>query len=78
MCIRDSIYTVNPEQSMERAVPHGDILVLDWEGNLKARYRLDMYIDGIVVDEERKMIVGCGDKGKGRGRQFFKLKLINE
>lgn len=72
------IYTVNPEQSMERAVPHGDILVLDWEGNLKARYRLDMYIDGIIVDEERKMIVGCGDKGKGRGRQFFKLKLINE
>lgn len=72
------IYTVNPEQSMEYAVPYCEILMLDWEGNLKARYRLDMYINDIVVDEERKMIVGCGDKGKGKGSQFFKLKLINE
>ena len=72
------IYTVNPEQSMEYAVPHCEIVVLDWESNLKARYRLDMYIYGIVVDEERKMIVGCGDKRKGKGSQFFKLKLINE
>lgn len=70
------IYIVNPEQKLNQPKPHGDILVLDWEGNLKARYRLDMYIDGIVVDEERKMIVGCGDKGKGKGRQFFRLELL--
>lgn len=69
------IYLINPEQKLERAEPHGDILVLDWDGNLKARYRLDMYIDGIVVDEERNVIVGCGDKGKGKGRQFFRLEL---
>ena len=71
------IYTVNPEQKLDRPEPHGDILVLDWEGNLKARYRLGMYIDGIVVDEERNVILGCGDKGKGKGRQFFRFDLLH-
>ena len=68
------IYLVNPEQQLPPPKNYSEIVVLDWEGNLKIRYRLNKFVVGIVVDEDRKAIIGCCNKsGKG---SFFKLDIL--
>ena len=68
------IYMLNPEQQPPSPqTAHSEIVIMDWEGNLKVRYRLDWFVNGIIVDEARGVIVGCGDKGQGAA--FFELNI---
>lgn len=68
------IYMLNPEQQPPSPqTAHSEIVIMDWEGNLKVRYRLDWFVNGTIVDEARGVIVGCGDKGQGAA--FFELNI---
>lgn len=68
------IYMLNPEQQPPSPqTAHSEIVIMDWAGNLKVRYRLKWFVNGIIVDEERGVIVGCGDKGQGAA--FFELNI---
>lgn len=69
------IYLLNPEQPFSGPTQaYSEIVILDWEGNLKVRYRMDRFVSGMVVDEDRKVIVGCGNDGTGN--TFFELDIL--
>ena len=71
------IYLLNPEQQPPSPPKlHSEIIIMDWDGNLKVRYRLDRFVYSIIADEERGVIVGCGDKGKGAA--FFELNILTD
>lgn len=69
------IYLLNPEQPFSGPTQaYSEIVILDWEGNLKVRYRMDRFVYSMIVDEERKVIVGCGNDGTGN--TFFELDIL--
>lgn len=76
ICTTDKhIYIANPEQRIEAPEPHCNILVMDWKGNLVARYRLDAFVYDFFVDETRKQIFGiCARDSKVT---FFSFNILN-
>jgi hypothetical protein len=56
-------------------LPHCNLLVLDWEGNLVAKYRFSVLINDIFVDEERNIL--CGSCSDYESTRFFKMDLLD-
>ena len=54
-----------------------NILVLDWQGNLIAKYRPDVSIRHFLVDEQRNMICGTCWK-EGEGIVFFTMDILHK
>ena len=70
------IYLINPNQlGAGPLLPHCNLLVLDWEGNLVAKYRFSVLINDIFVDEERKIL--CGSCSDYESTRFFKMDLLD-
>ncbi len=70
-------YIFNPNKlGRAPAEPHCNIVVLDWEGNLVARYRLSVWVRDFFVDESKKVLFGsCW--APSQGEAFFSLNLLN-
>ena len=70
------IYLINPNQlGAGPLLPHCNLLVLDWEGNLVAKYRFSVLINDIFVDEERNIL--CGSCSDYESTRFFKMDLLD-
>lgn len=59
----DYIFIANPEQHIESIMPHSNILVMDWNGNLIARYRLNVFVKDFFVDSSDNTIWGLCTSG---------------
>lgn len=71
------IYLLSPDtRGLSKAKPECSILVIDWEGNLVARYRLNTYLYSFFIDEDSKKCIGVGCQ-KGGVYSFFSFKLLN-
>lgn len=71
------IYLINPNQlGAGPLLPHCNVLVLDWEGNLIAKYRFNVLLNDIFVDEERNLL--CGSCSDYEGTRFFKMDLLDD
>lgn len=70
------IYILNPDKlGIAAAKPRCNILVLDWEGNLIARYKFNVWVYDFFVDEANEIIFGsCW--GKLKKDAFFSLKTL--
>lgn len=70
------IYILSPEKlGLAPTKPRCNILVLDWQGKLVARYRLNVWVYDFFVDESSKILFGscwCHSKGS----TFFSLDII--
>lgn len=72
------IYLINPGRLlMSPDVFESNILVLDWQGNLVAKYRLGVYVNDIFVDEERNVMYGSCWK-EGEGIVFFTMNMLHD
>lgn len=70
------IYILNPDKlGIARTEPRCNILVLDWEGNLVTKYKLNAWVYDFFVDEAKNIIFGTcwGDSKKD---VFFSLNLV--
>lgn len=68
------IYIVNPAQKLSELLPKCNLLVLDWNGNLIARYRLDFFIYSSFIEGEDRSLFGTCWK-EPEGFRFFRLKF---
>ncbi|WP_291529242.1 hypothetical protein [Bacteroides sp. UBA939] len=70
------IYLLNPDKlGIAAAKPRCNILVLDWDGNLVARYKLNVWVYDFFVDEVNNIIFGsCW--GNLKKDVFFSLNLL--
>lgn len=72
------IYLLNEDRPSSIPVAlKNNIMVLDWQGNLIARYRLDVSIRHFFVDEQRNMICGTCWK-EGEGIVFFTMDILHK
>lgn len=71
------IYLLNlGELGIAPLVPRSNILVLDWQGNLIAKYHFNVLVYSFFIDEQRNAICGsCWEEGKGMA--FFTMNLLN-
>lgn len=70
------IYLLNPDRlGVADADPRCNILVLDWSGNLVAKYKLNVWVYDFFVNEEKNIIFGsCW--GNLKKDTFFKLDIL--
>lgn len=70
------IYLFSPDKREDSVVvPEGNIVVLDWAGNLITKYRLNCYVHDFFVDEHTHQLVGsCVNSQRIYG--FFKFDLV--
>lgn len=55
------IYLLCTDRDMNASCPETcSLVVLDWEGNLLTRYRMDHYITSFIIDEKENVFYGCG------------------
>lgn len=65
------IYLLSPDtRGLGETKPECAILVVDWEGNLVARYRLNAYLYSFFVDEVSRKCMGVGYQSGGAYRFF--------
>lgn len=71
------IYLINLDRlGVAPMVSRSNILVLDWRGNLIAKYRLDVSVNDIFIDEERNAICGsCWEQENGV--VFFEMNMLH-
>lgn len=71
------VYILNPDElGIAPLVPRSNILVLDWQGNLIAKYRFNALVYSFFIDEQRNVICGsCWEEGKGM--VFFTTNILN-
>lgn len=71
------IYLLNLDRlGIAPMISQSNILVLDWQGNLIAKYRLDVSVNDIFIDEQRNVIYGsCWKQGNGIG--FFTMDILH-
>lgn len=69
------IYILNPDKlGMAPTKPKCNIIVMDWQGKLVARYRLNVWVHDFFVDEPNNMLFGsCWHRSAGS--VFFTLNL---
>ena len=69
------IYLLNPDtRGLGKTKPECSVLVVDWDGNLVARYRLNAYLYSFFIDESSLKCFGVGCQ-KGGMYSFFSFKL---
>lgn len=68
------IYILNRAQPLPYQSSNCNLLVLDWKGNLVARYRLDLFIYSFFVEGDDRSLFGTCWK-EPEGFRFFRLKL---
>lgn len=71
------IYVLNSSQPLSGPVAaRSNILVLDWQGNLIAKYHFNLYIYNFFIDEKMNIICGVG-RDTGNDLFFFKMDILN-
>lgn len=71
------IYILNKDQPLSAPVAaRSNILVLDWQGNLIAKYRFNLYIYSFFIDEKTNLICGVCREAENELR-FFEMEILN-